>query len=212
MVGEFTIIAATGTTMAVAQTVVTFSGNTTTVQVDAPPMNTNAINGPDYAALANQVLHLYVQDVLGVYFLRFDHRPAYRPGSVRGEHPLEARARARAVLEKVLSIEQLEGWDRERVVEIPSEKHRGRVYRITGRQRGEPRIEVYQDGEQQASVCLQVGEGFDHYELPPDDILAAKVLLCRYAEDEVGSVGNWSLTPAARGRNAGANFVVEVLA
>ena len=69
-------------------------------------MNTNAINGPDYAALANQVLHLYVQDVLGVYFLRFDHRPAYRPGSVRGEHPLEARARARAVLEKVLSIER----------------------------------------------------------------------------------------------------------
>lgn len=104
--------------------------------------------------------------------------------------PPEVLQRARRLLEGILPPEAVLSWDRDGYFDIPSRAHRGRVYRILRRDRlvTEPWIDVYQDGAKYAGVCLHVTE--THWLV--DDAVVAKYLLCRYAEEEVETVGNWN--------------------
>ncbi len=102
----------------------------------------------------------------------------------------DAELKARRLVERLLTPEQLRTWDLGKWVDIPSAKHSGRIYRLKPLEHdeNEPGIDVYERGEYAAFVCLHVGPGLD---LLRDDRLVAKVLLCRYAEEEIETVGNW---------------------
>lgn len=106
-------------------------------------------------------------------------------------HAPDAELKARRLVESLLTSEQLATWDRGKWVDIPSAKHPGRVYRLmpTEHDPDEPKIDVYERGEHVAYVCLHVGDY--HYRLLRDDRLVAKFLLCRFAEEEIETVGNW---------------------
>jgi hypothetical protein len=102
----------------------------------------------------------------------------------------EANARARALLEQVLPAAELERWDRERIIIVPSRRIPGAEWRIAGHLQwdGPPGIGLWIGGRSRWHVCLTVGKGL----LPNDDVAVAKYLLCAFAEDEVSRIGNWT--------------------
>lgn len=107
--------------------------------------------------------------------------------------PTPAERRARRLLERIVPPELVKRWDRDGRIDIPSRRHRGRTYRLRKQGGsfyafiGEPLLDVLVDGRPYARVCLHVGEN-----LPFDDRVVGKYLLCAFAEEEVEEAGNWT--------------------
>jgi hypothetical protein len=101
------------------------------------------------------------------------------------EHAL---ANARKLLEGILPFREIQRWDAEGKVLVPSRQHPGRVYRIAKPQYDErPIVSVYQDDCHQANLCIHIGD-----RVPTDDFVVALYLLIRFDEQEVERNANWT--------------------
>jgi len=126
--------------------------------------------------------------------------------------PPEALVRARRLMEGVLPAEEVLRWDHDGYVQVPSRMVPGLTYRIYDQsvppglpaegehfprtERGEPGIYAFQGDTEVAFVCIHAG---DLHKIQMD-ALVAKYLVCRYAENELYTIGNWRRQQMVTGR------------